>query len=77
MPGGSWRQTTSERPEFGSPPVLSRVHWVRPKLVAEVKFLTWTDDNLLRQVVYQGLQEDKRAAEVRRALPHPKPTGHN
>jgi ATP-dependent DNA ligase len=38
---------------FGSPLVLSRVHWVRPELVAEVKFLTWTDDNLLRRVVYQ------------------------
>jgi bifunctional non-homologous end joining protein LigD len=24
---------------FGSPLVLSRVHWVRPELVAEVKFL--------------------------------------
>jgi len=32
---------------FGSPLVLSRVHWVRPDLVAEVKYLTWTDDNLL------------------------------
>ena len=52
---------------FGSPLVLSRVHWVRPELVAEVKFLTWTDDNLLRQVVYQGLREDKPAVEVRRA----------
>jgi hypothetical protein len=29
------------------PLVLSRVHWVRPELVAEVKYLTWTDDNLL------------------------------
>jgi hypothetical protein len=27
--------------------------------------LTWTDDNLLRQVVYQGLREDKPAAKVR------------
>jgi len=27
---------------FGSPLVLSRVHWVRPELVAEVKYLTWT-----------------------------------
>jgi ATP-dependent DNA ligase len=44
---------------FDSPLVLSRVHWVRPELVAEVKFLTWTDDNLLRQVTYQGLREDK------------------
>ena len=51
---------------FGSPLVLSRVHWVRPELVAEVKFLTWTEDNPLRQVVYEGLREDKSAREVRR-----------
>jgi ATP-dependent DNA ligase len=30
---------------------------VRPELVAEVTFLTWTDDGLLRQVVYQGLRD--------------------
>ena len=59
---------------FGSPLVLSRVHWVRPELVAEVKFLTWTEDNLLRQVVYEGLREDKLVAEVRRDVPHPKPS---
>jgi ATP-dependent DNA ligase len=29
---------------FGSPLELSRVHWVKPKLVAEVTFMTWTDD---------------------------------
>jgi DNA ligase D-like protein (predicted ligase) len=57
---------------FGSPLVLSRVHWVRPELVAEVKFLTWTQDNLLRQVVYEGLREDKPAQEVRREMPDPK-----
>jgi len=50
---------------FGSPLVLSRTHWVRPELVAEVKFLAWTEDNLLRQVVYEGLREDKPAREVR------------
>jgi bifunctional non-homologous end joining protein LigD len=41
--------------------VLSRVHWVRPQLVAEVTYLEWTYDGLLRQVVYQGLREDKPA----------------
>jgi ATP-dependent DNA ligase len=51
--------------------VLSRVHWVRPELVVEVESLTWTDDNLLRQVVYHGLREHKPAAEVR-SPPHPK-----
>jgi hypothetical protein len=45
---------------FGSPLTLSRVHWVRPELVAEVKYLTWTEDNLLRQVVYEGLRMTSR-----------------
>lgn len=54
---------------FGSPLVLSRVHWVRPELVTEVTYLEWTDDGLLRQVVYQGLREDKPAVEVRRDRP--------
>jgi len=52
--------------------VLSRVHWVRPELVAEVKFLSWTEDNLLRQVVYEGLREDKPAKEVRQEVPRRK-----
>jgi bifunctional non-homologous end joining protein LigD len=69
-------RSTCRRPagsRFGSPLVLSRVRWMRPELVAEVKFLTWTDDNLLRQVVYEGLREDKPAADVRRSPPYPKP----
>jgi len=57
---------------FGSPLVLSRVHWVRPELVVEVKYLAWTGDNLLRQVVDEGLREDKPAAEVRREVPRAK-----
>ena len=81
-----WRRlqplATSEMPlagppprdsRFGSPLVLSRVHWVRPELVAEVKYLTWTADNRLRQVVYEGLREDKPVAEVRREVPYPSP----
>jgi len=55
---------------FGSPLVLSRVHWVRPELVVEVKYLTWTDENLLRQVVYEGLREDKDPTDVRRPTPN-------
>jgi ATP-dependent DNA ligase len=51
---------------FGSPLVLSRVHWVDPALVAEITYLTWTADNLLRQTVYVGLREDKPADQVRR-----------
>jgi DNA ligase D-like protein (predicted ligase) len=57
---------------FGSPLELSRVHWVRPELVVEVKYLAWTGDNLLRQVVYEGFREDKPAADVRRDAPKSK-----
>jgi DNA ligase D-like protein (predicted ligase) len=60
----SIRPTRSTR--FGSPLVLSRVHWVEPKLVAEVTYLTWTADDLLRHTVYVGLREDKPATDVRR-----------
>ena len=51
---------------FGSPLVLSRVHWVEPKLVVEITYLTWTADNLLRHTIYVGLREDKPAEQVRR-----------
>jgi len=54
------------RSRFGSPLVLSRVHWVRPEMVVEVSFVEWTPDGLLRHVVYLGEREDKAAIEVRR-----------
>jgi bifunctional non-homologous end joining protein LigD len=43
------------------------LHWIEPKLVAEITYLTWTADNLLRHTVYVGLREDKPADhQVRR-----------
>ena len=54
---------------FGSPLVLSRVHWVRPEMVVEVSFAEWTPDGLLRHVVYLGEREDKLAINVRRDPP--------
>jgi ATP-dependent DNA ligase len=56
---------------FGSPLVLARVHWVRPEMVVEVTYLTWTDDNLLRHVVFDGVREDKPARDVIRPIPYP------
>jgi bifunctional non-homologous end joining protein LigD len=54
---------------FGSPLVLSRVHWIRPETVVEVSFVECTPDGLLRHVVYQGEREDKPAIDVRRDRP--------
>jgi bifunctional non-homologous end joining protein LigD len=55
---------------FGSPLELSRVHWVRPEVVVEVTYLTWTEGNLLRAVSYQGQRQDKPARQVVRSIPH-------
>jgi ATP-dependent DNA ligase len=55
---------------FGSLLVLSRVHWVRPEMVAEVSYAEWTPVGLLRHVVYLGEREDKPAVEVRLTPPN-------
>jgi bifunctional non-homologous end joining protein LigD len=47
-------------------------HWVRPDLVAQVRFTEWTDDEKLRHPVYLGLRDDKRSGEVTRETPSPK-----
>ena len=38
--------------------------WVRPALVAEVKFAEWTSKGELRQPFYLGLRSDKKAKDV-------------
>ena len=48
---------------FGAPLVVSRVHWVRPELVAEVAYSEWTNHHL-RHPRYVGLRFDKSAHEV-------------
>ena len=49
--------------------------WVKPELVAQVRFATWTADDVVRQAAFLGLREDKAARDVRRekATVAPKP----
>ena len=60
---------------FHNPPAEARkgAIWVKPILVAEVRFANWTADNLLRQASFQGLREDKPAADVNREQVASKP----
>ena len=58
-------------PSFVNPPKgreARGVHWVKPKLVGAVAFTEWTKDNLLRHPSFQGLREDKPAAEIGREM---------
>ena len=58
-----------DSPPFINPPKGAEargVHWVEPQLLAAVAFTEWTTDNLLRHPSFQGLREDKPAAQVTR-----------
>ena len=60
---------------FEKPPAEARAgaYWVKPTLVAQVRFANWTADNLVRQAAFLGLREDKPAAEVTRETSAPTP----
>ena len=45
------------------------VHWVRPKLVAQVSFTQWTRDGRLRHPRFLGIRQDKDPREVVRERP--------
>jgi bifunctional non-homologous end joining protein LigD len=47
-----------------TPAVMQRCQWVKPVLVAQVKFTEWTHDDQLRQPVFLGLRTDKEAKDV-------------
>ncbi|HEU0094316.1 MAG TPA: DNA ligase D, partial [Vicinamibacteria bacterium] len=50
---------------------VTRAHWVRPELVAEVAFTEWTSDGRLRHPSFQGLREDKNPKDVTHERPRP------
>jgi bifunctional non-homologous end joining protein LigD len=45
--------------------------WVRPRLVGQVAFTEWTEDNKLRHPSFLGLRDDKSPEEVVREKPVP------
>jgi ATP-dependent DNA ligase len=47
----------------------SGVHWVEPRLVAQVGFTEWTVDGQLRHPRFKGLRRDKDPADVAQEMP--------
>jgi bifunctional non-homologous end joining protein LigD len=53
------RACAIERTPFDGPvPANEAIHWIEPKLVAEVTFTGWTNEPHLRHAVYLGLRDD-------------------
>ncbi|HEY2427302.1 MAG TPA: hypothetical protein VGI06_00115, partial [Acidimicrobiales bacterium] len=50
---------------------LKGVHWVTPKLVANIAFTEWTGDGKLRHPRFEGLRPDKDPRTVTRERPTP------
>jgi bifunctional non-homologous end joining protein LigD len=38
--------------------------WIKPELVANIKFLEWSDEGIMRSPVFMGLREDKEPRQV-------------
>jgi bifunctional non-homologous end joining protein LigD len=51
-------------PVENPPRIPERIQWVQPKLVCEVAFAEWTEDEQLRQTTFLGWREDKNAKDV-------------
>nr|WP_298147156.1 DNA ligase D [uncultured Pseudomonas sp.] len=45
------------------------VHWLQPRLVAEVEFAEWTREGLVRQATFIALRSDKPPSEIVRERP--------
>jgi ATP-dependent DNA ligase len=45
---------------------MSEMQWLKPKLVAQIRFVEWTGDGHLRHAAFLGLRFDKTARAIRR-----------
>jgi bifunctional non-homologous end joining protein LigD len=58
-----------DEPSVENPPrIPEKIQWVQPKLVCEVAFAEWTQDEQLRQTTFLGWRDDKNAELVTRNL---------
>ena len=61
---------TKDPPFTGAPPRTNeKPTWVKPQLVAEVKFAEWTRDGVMRMPVFLGLRDDIDPKSVQREQP--------
>lgn len=63
------QHSETDQPAFSNPPKgydARGVHWLKPKLVCEVKFAEWTADGIVRHASFVGMRNDKPAQKITR-----------
>ena len=58
------KHAVKRNPFTVDPPRERGTHFARPRLVAEVRFGSWTNTHILRHASFQGLRDDKPPCEV-------------
>ncbi|HEY3130041.1 MAG TPA: non-homologous end-joining DNA ligase [Acidobacteriota bacterium] len=64
----SLKNLETTQPPVLNPPRLKGAHWVKPQLVAQVRFTEWTQEGIIRHPVFLGLREDKDPKSCRREV---------
>jgi bifunctional non-homologous end joining protein LigD len=54
---------------FTVKPKEPKVHWIKPELVAQIKYSEWTETNSLRHPVFIALRNDKKPKDVTKEIP--------
>lgn len=54
---------------FNTTPMEKHVHWIKPELVAQIKYSEWTENGSLRHPVFIALRADKDPTTVKKEVP--------
>jgi bifunctional non-homologous end joining protein LigD len=66
------RELEQDQPPTATPPPpreRRNAHWIKPSLVAEVKFSDWTRDGMLRHPAFVAFRTDKPQSQIVREVP--------
>ena len=70
---GKMKKLERKKVPVDNPPSLKHVHWLKPELICEVQFSSWTGDRIMRHPSFIALREDKQPGQIR--IERPQPSG--
>lgn len=62
------KYATNADPFIDAPRMNNVAQWIKPKVVAQVKFHGWTESGYMRQAIFLGLRTDKKPKDVSKEI---------